>query len=67
LAFYRGGLGLATEGIVGKEFESHRYLAEFQYRFNRRFNMRTILARLLHALVAATASPERRLRLAEAP
>ena len=32
---------------------AHRYLAEFQYRFNRRFNMRTILARLLHALVAA--------------
>lgn len=44
---------------------AHRYLAEFQYRFNRRFNMRTILARLLHALVAAPASPERRLRLAE--
>jgi hypothetical protein len=44
---------------------AHRYLAEFQYRFNRRFNMRTILSRLLHALVAAPASPERRLRLAE--
>ena len=25
---------------------AHRYLAEFQYRFNRRFNMRTILTRL---------------------
>ena len=45
---------------------AHRYLAEFQYRFNRRFNMRTILSRLLHALVAAPASPERHLRLAEA-
>lgn len=44
---------------------AHRYLAEFQYRFNRRFNMRTILPRLLHALVAAPAAPERRLRLAE--
>ena len=32
---------------------AHRYLAEFQYRFNRRFNMRTILPRLLIALVAA--------------
>jgi hypothetical protein len=44
---------------------AHRYLAEFQYRFNRRFNMKTILARLLHALVAAPATAERRLRLAE--
>jgi hypothetical protein len=40
-------------------------LAEFQYRFNWRFNMRTILPRWLHALVAAPASPERSLRLAE--
>ena len=42
-----------------------RDLAEFQYRFNRRFNMKTILARLLHALVAAPAAAERCLRLAE--
>jgi ribosomal protein L37AE/L43A len=44
---------------------AHRYLAEFQYRFNRRFNMRTIFTRLLHALVGARPSPEHRLRLAE--
>ena len=44
---------------------AHRYLAEFQYRFNRRFNMRTLLLRLLHAMAAAPASPERTLRLAE--
>jgi hypothetical protein len=44
---------------------AHRYLAEFQYRFNRRFNMRTILPRLLHAMAATPASPERGLRLAE--
>ena len=44
---------------------SHRYLAELQYRFNRRFDMRSILSRLLTALIAAPASPERRLRLAE--
>ncbi|MGZ5397792.1 MAG: transposase, partial [Mycobacterium sp.] len=44
---------------------AHRYLAEFQYRFNRRFNMCTILRRLLKALVAAPAAPERSLRLAE--
>jgi hypothetical protein len=36
-----------------------------QYRFNRRFDMRSILSRLLTALIAAPASPERRLRLAE--
>ena len=44
---------------------AHRYLAEFQYRFNRRFDMRAIFTRLLAALVAAPAWPERRLRLAE--
>jgi hypothetical protein len=44
---------------------AHRYLAEFQYRFNRRFDMRALFTRLLVALVAAPASPEHRLRLAE--
>jgi hypothetical protein len=44
---------------------SHRYLAEFQYRFNRRFNLRTILVRLLHALVATPPCHERGLRAAE--
>ena len=44
---------------------AHRYLAEFQYRFNRRFDLRSILPRLLTALVHAPASPERTLRLAE--
>jgi hypothetical protein len=43
---------------------AHR-LAEFQYRFNRRFNMKIILARLLGALVAAPPSSERVLRAAE--
>ena len=27
---------------------AHRYLAEFQYRFNRRFDLRSILSRLVH-------------------
>jgi hypothetical protein len=45
---------------------AHRYLAEFQYRFNRRFDMRSILSRLLTALVAAPPSPEQWLRAAEA-
>ena len=43
----------------------HRYLAEFQYRFNRRFNLRTIFNRLLRALVAAPACHERYLRAIE--
>lgn len=46
---------------------AHRYLAEFQFRFNHRFNMKTILHRLLTALVAAPPSGERDLRLAEIP
>jgi len=33
----------------------HRYLAEAQYRFNRRFNLASILARLLRA--AAITAP----------
>ena len=44
---------------------AHRYLAEFQYRFNRRFDMKTILPRLLAALVSAPPSSERVLRVAE--
>jgi len=34
---------------------AHRYLAEFQYRFNRRFNLRSILPRIVHA--ACTTKP----------
>ena len=37
---------------------AHRYLAEFQYRFNRRFDMRTIFARL--ACVASRSAPQNR-------
>ena len=44
---------------------AHRYLAEFQYRFNRRFDMRKIFSRLLAALITAPASSERWLRRAE--
>jgi ribosomal protein L37AE/L43A len=44
---------------------AQRYLAEFQYRFNRRFDMRSMLKRLLVALVHAPVSPERWLRRAE--
>lgn len=44
---------------------AHRYLAEYQYRFNRRFDLKALMPRLLRA--AATTSPrtEAWLRLAE--
>jgi transposase-like protein len=44
---------------------AHRYLAEVQYRFNRRFDLSSILKRLLVAAVSITARPERFLRAAE--
>lgn len=44
---------------------AHRYLAEFQYRFNRRFDMKTLLPRLLAALVSTPPLSERLLRAAE--
>ncbi|HZP89151.1 MAG TPA: transposase [Burkholderiales bacterium] len=44
---------------------AHRYLAEHQYRFNRRFDMQVIFKRLLVALVRAPVRTERHLRLAE--
>jgi transposase-like protein len=43
-----------------------RYLADFQYRFNRRYNLRSILPRLLRAAATTAPWPERRLTLAEA-
>jgi hypothetical protein len=42
-----------------------RYLAEFQFRFNRRYRMRDMLPRLLHALVCAEPSNAARLRAPE--
>lgn len=42
-----------------------RYLAEVQYRFNRRFDLKAILGRLLHAAVAIGPRPERVIRFAE--
>jgi ribosomal protein L37AE/L43A len=44
---------------------AHRYLAEVQYRFNRRFDLSVILARLLRASSATSPHPERLIRLAE--
>lgn len=44
---------------------AHRYLAEFQFRFNHSCNMKTILHSLLVSLLATPASPESWLRTAE--
>jgi ISXO2-like transposase domain/Transposase zinc-ribbon domain len=45
---------------------AHRYLAEVQYRFNRRFKLKDMLARLLRAAVLTAPYSEPRLRLAPA-
>ncbi len=45
---------------------AHRYLAEAQYRFNRRFNLRSILARLLRAACLTNPTPAFAIRVAEA-
>jgi hypothetical protein len=44
----------------------HRYLAEAQYRFNRRFDLSAMLTRLLYAGASTGTRPEKWLRLAEA-
>ena len=44
---------------------AHRYLAEFQYRFNRRFDLRRILQRLATAAIGTPPQPRRIIRLAE--
>ena len=44
---------------------AHRYLAEVQYRFNRRFNLSVILGHLVRDSVSTKPHPERRLRAAE--
>jgi hypothetical protein len=45
--------------------DAHRYLAEFQYRLNRRFDVKAILRRLLLALIAAPPTSECWLRTSE--
>jgi hypothetical protein len=44
---------------------AHRYLAEAQYRFNRRFDLHSILDRLLRAACLTTPTPASALRVAE--
>jgi len=44
---------------------AQRYLAEVQYRFNRRFDLKSILVRLVRAAVLTRPRPEPMIRLAE--
>jgi len=44
---------------------AYRYLAEVQFRFNRRYNLRAILGSLVRAMVATAPSPGRGIRVAE--
>jgi hypothetical protein len=44
---------------------AHRYLAEVQYRFNRRFDLAVILARLLRAAAVTPPQPLAVIRMAE--
>ena len=43
----------------------YRYLAEVQFRFNRRFDLRAILTNLVGALIQGPTRPERLIRVAE--
>lgn len=44
---------------------AYRYLAEFQYRFNRRFDLSALVQRVIRAAVACKPAPVRLLRIAE--
>jgi transposase-like protein len=44
---------------------AHRYLGEFQYRFNRRFDLIGMFKRLVNATAKSDKVPEQKLRLAE--
>jgi hypothetical protein len=44
---------------------AYRYLAEAQFRFNRRYDLHAILGELLNALVCAPRQPQRGIRVAE--
>jgi len=63
-----GNLKTAISGTYHAfDFEkyAHRYLGEYQYRFNRRFDLAAMLPRMIFAAVRTGKRPERWLRLAE--
>ena len=61
-AFYEGVLGFKP--VVG---DTHvpRYLAEFEYRFNRRYDLAAMMPRLGYVAVRTPPMPYRLLKLAE--
>jgi len=64
-----GNIKSSIQGTYhGFKFDKYaaRYLAELQYRFNRRFDLPRMVPRLLRACVLTTARPEKWLRAAEA-
>ncbi|MBI2754351.1 MAG: IS1595 family transposase [Betaproteobacteria bacterium] len=65
---FLGNLKRALGG-TGHAFDfakyAHRYLAEAQYRFNRRFNLHSILARLRRAASLTIPTPSAAIRAAE--
>lgn len=64
-----GNLKMSINGTyhsISHHKYAHRYLAEFAYRFNRRYDLTTILPRLLFALVNFKPTPLTKLRLSEA-
>lgn len=63
-----GNLKTAIAGTYhafGFEKYAYRYLGEFQYRFNRRFDLAAMFKRLVRATVKAGKVSEQKLRLAE--
>ena len=42
---------------------AHRYLAEFQYRFNRRFDLESLIPRLIYVALRTAPMPERLLKI----
>ena len=72
LAFRRvnTALGDIKAAIVGTyraidQKHAQRYLAEFEYRFNRRYDLRAMMPRLTWASVRTTPMPYRLLKLAD--
>jgi hypothetical protein len=63
-----GNIKAAITGTYRAISSKHvpRYLAEFEYRFNRRHDLAAMIARLTWAAVRTTPMPYRLLKLAEA-
>ncbi len=64
-----GNIKSSSQGTYhGFKFDKYaaRYLGELQYRFNRRFDLPSMIPRLLRACALPTARPEKWLRTAEA-